>query len=104
MSAVAPAAAAPTTSYSLFDHRLTAPDDRSFVGLGNYGTILSDPLFWRRFAVTAAITVFTVAVEFVLGFALAPVMHRALFLRRTLRTVILIPCGIITVISAHAWQ
>ena len=89
---------------SLFDYRLTDPGSRSFVGLGNYGVILSDGLFWRQFAVTAAITVFTVAVEFVLGFALALVMHRALFLRRTLRTAILIPYGIITVVSAYAWQ
>ncbi|PPK95412.1 multiple sugar transport system permease protein [Kineococcus xinjiangensis] len=89
---------------SLFDYRLTAPDDREFVGLSNYALILSDGLFWRQFGVTAAITVVTVAVEFVLGFALAMVMHRALFLRRTLRTAILIPYGIITVVSAYAWQ
>ena len=27
---------------SLFRYRLTAPDDREFVGLGNYGTVLTD--------------------------------------------------------------
>ncbi|MEJ5866575.1 sugar ABC transporter permease [Pseudokineococcus sp. 5B2Z-1] len=89
---------------SLFDYRLTAPADRSFAGLGNYATVLSDGLFWRQFGVTAGITVFTVVVEFVLGFALAMVMHRALFLRKVLRTAILIPYGIITVVSAYAWQ
>jgi multiple sugar transport system permease protein len=45
-----------------------------------------------------------VIVEFILGFALALVMHRALYLRRSLRTAILIPYGIITVVSAYAWQ
>ena len=90
--------------YSLFDFRLTDPDGRSFVGLGNYMTILSDGLFWRQFGVTAAITVVTVAVEFVLGFALALVMHRALYLRKSVRTAILVPYGIITVVSAYAWQ
>ena len=89
---------------SLFDYRLTDPAARAFVGLGNYATILSDGLFWRQFGVTAAITVVTVAVEFVLGFALAMVMHRALFLRRSLRTAILVPYGIVTVVSAYAWQ
>jgi multiple sugar transport system permease protein len=89
---------------SLFDYRLTDPAARAFIGLGNYATILSDGLFWRQFGVTAGITVVTVAVEFVLGFALAMVMHRALFLRRSLRTAILIPYGIITVVSAYAWQ
>ena len=88
---------------SLFDYRLTAPGERRFVALGNYLTILGDGLFWRQFGVTALITVVTVAVELVLGFALALVMHRALLLRRSLRTAILIPYGIITVVSAYAW-
>jgi multiple sugar transport system permease protein len=89
---------------SLFNYRLTDPGGKDFVGLGNYVTILSDPLFWRQFWVTSAITIVTVLVEFVLGFALALVMHRALFLRRSLRTAILVPYGIITVVSAYAWQ
>jgi multiple sugar transport system permease protein len=89
---------------SLFDYRLTDPGGRSFVGLGNYITILTDTLFWSQFVVTVAITVVTVIVEFVLGFALALIMHRALFLRRSLRTAILVPYGIVTVVSAYAWQ
>ena len=56
---------------SLFKYRLTAPDDREFVGLGNYGVILSDPVFWKDLWVTLLITLVTVAVELVLGFALA---------------------------------
>jgi multiple sugar transport system permease protein len=89
---------------SFFDYRLTDAANRSFVFLGNYVTILSDRLFWNQFAVTAAITVFTVIVELVLGFALAMVMHRAVLLRRSVRTAILLPYGIITVVSAYAWQ
>jgi len=65
---------------SLFDYRLTDPGGREFVGLGNYITILTDTLFWSQFVVTVAITVVTVIVEFILGFALALIMHRALFL------------------------
>src|SRR3712207_8993792 len=58
---------------SMFDYRLTDPAGRDFVGLGNYATILSDGLFWRQFGVTAFITVVTVVIELVLGFALAMV-------------------------------
>jgi multiple sugar transport system permease protein len=90
--------------YSLFDYRLTDPESRDFIGLGNYTMILTDGLFWRQFGVTSAITIVTVVFEFVLGFALAMVMHRALFLRKSVRTAILIPYGIITVVSAYAWQ
>jgi multiple sugar transport system permease protein len=89
---------------SLFRYRLTAPDDRAFVGLGNYGVVLGDPVFWQSLGVTTLIMVITVAIELVLGFALALVMHRAVLrLRGLLRTAILVPYGIITVVSAFAW-
>ncbi|GAA3067919.1 sugar ABC transporter permease [Actinocorallia glomerata] len=89
---------------SLFSFRLTAPDERHFVFLSNYATIFTDGVFWRALLVTVLITVVTVAVELVLGFALALVMHRALKrLRGMLRTAILVPYGIITVVSAFAW-
>ncbi|MGP4026478.1 carbohydrate ABC transporter permease [Actinomadura sp. 3N407] len=89
---------------SLFRYRITAPDDREFVGLANYVTALSDSLFWQDVLTTFLITFITVAVELVIGFALAMVMHRALFARRTVRTAILLPYGIVTVISAFAWR
>lgn len=89
---------------SLFRYRLTAPDDRAFVGLANYGVVLGDPVFWQSLGVTTLIMIITVAIELVLGFALALVMHRAVLrLRGLLRTAILVPYGIITVVSAFAW-
>lgn len=89
---------------SLFQYRLTAPDDQKFVGLGNYQTVLTDQVFWSALLVTLLITVVTVVIELVLGFALALVMHRAIkSLRGILRTAILVPYGIITVVSAFAW-
>ncbi len=89
---------------SLFNYRLTAPDERAFVGLGNYGVVLGDPVFLRSLAVTTGIMVITVIIELVLGFALALVMHRAIkSLRGLLRTAILVPYGTITVVSAFAW-
>ena len=89
---------------SLFRYRLTAPDDREFIGIDNYVTVLSDGLFWRDTFNTLLIMVVTVAVELVIGFAFAMVMHRIVFARGLVRTSILIPYGIITVVSAFAWQ
>ena len=89
---------------SLFRYRLTAPDERAFVGLSNYGVVLTDVVFWRGLGVTVFITVVTVVIELILGFALAMVMHRAIRgLRGLARTAILVPYGIITVVSAFAW-
>ncbi|MGY1916281.1 carbohydrate ABC transporter permease [Blastococcus sp. SYSU DS0973] len=93
------------TYESLFDYRLTDPGNRSFTGLTNYWVILTDSLWWQSIGVTAFITVVTVAVELVLGFALALVMVKALrALRPVLRAAILIPYAVITVVSAFAWQ
>jgi multiple sugar transport system permease protein len=93
------------TYESLFDYRLTDPANRTFTGLSNYWVILTDPLWWQAIGITAFITVVTVAVELVLGFALALVMVKALqTLRPMLRAAILIPYAVITVVSAFAWQ
>jgi multiple sugar transport system permease protein len=40
----------------------------------------------------------------VIGFAFAMVMQKAVFARRTVRTAILVPYGIVTVVSAYAWK
>ena len=45
----------------------------------------------------------SVAIELVLGMILALVMHRAIFGRGVVRTAVLIPYGIITVVAAFAW-
>ncbi|GFZ95968.1 carbohydrate ABC transporter permease [Nesterenkonia alkaliphila] len=95
---------AQATFDSLFSYRLTTPDEREFIFLDNYLLLFSDWTFWRAFLVTLLITLVTVAIELVLGFALALVMHRALkALRGALRTAILVPYAIITVVSAFAW-
>src|SRR5690554_2051437 len=89
---------------SMFSLRLTAPDETELVWFRNYQVVLGDPAFWQSLWVTLLITVITVAVELVLGFLLAMVMHRAVKqLRGLVRTAILVPYGIITVVSAFAW-
>lgn len=89
---------------SLFRYRLTTPGERQFVGGGNYLTALTDSLFWYDLFNTVVIMLVSVAVELVIGFAFAMVMHRIIFARGLMRTAILIPYGIITVVSAFAWQ
>jgi multiple sugar transport system permease protein len=89
---------------SVYDYALTAPDDRDFIGLSNYLTALTDSLFWQTTGITVFYMVVTVAVELVIGFAFAMVMHRVIFARGVVRTSILIPYGIITVVSGFAWQ
>ena len=46
----------------------------------------------------------TVAVELVIGMAIALVMYRAIFGRGAVRVRVLVPYGIVTVVAAFAWQ
>jgi multiple sugar transport system permease protein len=89
---------------SLFRHRITDPGARAFVGLRNYAVVLSDPLWWRDVGTTAAIAVVCVSAELVLGLAIALVMHRATTGRRWVRAAVLLPYGIVTVVSAFSWR
>lgn len=88
---------------SFFRYRLTDPDNREFVGLNNYLVSFSDSVFWKAMWMTVLVTIITVVVELVLGFIIALVMHRIVIPRRTLRTVVLIPYSIITVVSGFTW-
>jgi multiple sugar transport system permease protein len=88
---------------SLQRNNLTTPNDTRFIGLGNYQTILTDRYWWTALAVTLAITVASVSIEFVLGLALALTMHRTLIGKGLVRTAVLIPYGIVTVAASYGW-
>jgi multiple sugar transport system permease protein len=82
---------------------LRFPEESGFVGLSNYGAVLSSPLWWQDLFNTSLVTVTSVVIELVLGMGLALIMHRALFARGVIRTAVLIPYGIVTVVAAFAW-
>lgn len=88
---------------SLQRYDLRFPDDRRFVGLDNYIAVLGDRYWWTAFGVTMLLTVVSVVIELVLGMVLALIMHRTLVGRGLVRTVSLIPYGIVTVVAAFSW-
>jgi multiple sugar transport system permease protein len=89
---------------SLFQYDLRFPDRRAFVGWDNYVSVLTSEVWWQALGNTLIITVASVGIELLLGMALALLMHRAIFLRRTVRAAVLLPYGIITVVAALAWK
>jgi multiple sugar transport system permease protein len=88
---------------SLQEVDLRFPDEGGFVWFDNYLAVLGSGLWWKTVLNTTIITVVSVAIELVLGMILALVMHRAIFGRGAVRTSVLIPYGIITVVAAFAW-
>jgi multiple sugar transport system permease protein len=89
---------------SLQKYDLRFPSQKEFVGLSNYGEVLSSSTWWSDVLNTFIITVASVAIELVLGMLLALVMHRAIFGRGAVRAAILVPYGIVTVVAAFAWK
>jgi trehalose/maltose transport system permease protein len=83
---------------------LRFPAQNKFIGLANYGHVLSSSLWWSDVLHTVIITVISVALELVLGMLLALIMHRAIFLRGAIRAIGLVPYGIVTVVAAFSWR
>ena len=89
---------------SLERYNLELPQQVKFIGLANYGAVLSSSYWWTALVVTLIITVFSVAITLVLGMLLAQIMYRTISGRGLVRTAALIPYGIVTVAAAYGWQ
>ncbi len=89
---------------SLQKKDLRFPNESGFAGFDNYVTVLTSGLWWKVVGNTVFITVASVIVELILGMIIALVMHRAIFGRGAVRTSVLIPYGIVTVVAAFAWR
>jgi multiple sugar transport system permease protein len=74
------------------------------IGLGNYQTALQSPEFWASLKNTFIFTFFSVGLELVLGVAMAIAMHSAFKGRGLLRTVVLVPWAVLTVVTAITWK
>lgn len=87
---------------SLLDNPLI-PSGSNFVGLRNYLQVLGDSAFRNSVGVTLIYSVVSVALETVIGFALALLMNKAFPGRGLVRTAILIPFAFPTIVSAQIW-
>jgi multiple sugar transport system permease protein len=73
-------------------------------GLRNYENALSDPAFWDAFRTTFIFTGSSVLLETILGLAMALAMHAAFRGQGLLRTVVLVPWAVLTVVTAIMWR
>jgi ABC-type sugar transport system permease subunit len=90
---------------SLHLHDLRMPWlGRPFTGLQNYGEALRDERLWSALGHTAFFGVVSVALEMVLGLALALIMSRAGRGRGVVRLIALLPWAIPTVVAALVWR
>jgi ABC-type sugar transport system permease subunit len=89
---------------SLFNIQLTRPGVEPFVGLGNYIDQLASDNFWGAVGRALFFTVASTALELLFGLALALLMDQPLRGRWLLRTVIILPWALPTIVNALMWR
>ncbi|AEG09203.1 carbohydrate ABC transporter permease [Sinorhizobium meliloti] len=90
--------------FSFTDAYLDAPSDYGFVGIENFVEVAEDPVFWGAVRNTLVFTLVSVALETLLGLAIALLLHRAFLGRGIVRAAILIPWAMPMVVSARIWE
>jgi multiple sugar transport system permease protein len=73
-------------------------------GFGNYKDALTDPDFWSAFRITIEFTVASVFLETLIGLGMALVMKEAFKGQGVVRTVVLVPWAVLTVVTAIMWK
>lgn len=77
----------------------------TFVGLGNFQTILTtDPFFWPSVRVTLIFVGGTVAIQMILGLAIALLLNDEFRGRGAVRTIIILPLMISPVVVGLIWR
>ena len=73
-------------------------------GLGNYIDALQNPDFWDAMITTLVFSGVSVFLELLIGLAMALAMHAAFVGQGILRTVVLVPWAILTVVTGIMWR
>jgi multiple sugar transport system permease protein len=78
---------------------------QTWVGLGNYQTLLNDPLFWKALAQTVIFTFFSVALHLVIGLALALLLNQRLnaTFRSIARGLLIVPWLLAPTVAGMIW-
>ncbi len=100
-----------TLFYSFTDAALDTPELYNFVGFDNYLSfadgdsfgVLGDPLWWQSVRNTLWFTGWSVSFELVLGMLVALLMNQKFRGQGLLRTAILVPWAIPTIVTAKMW-
>lgn len=75
-----------------------------FIGVGNYAHLLKDGQFWNSIVVVSLYTVYVVAIELILGLALALFFTQPLRLRGLWRSLMIVPMMLTPVVVGVIWR
>src|SRR4051795_12906381 len=89
---------------SLHEYSVRVAGLSRWAGLRNYSTALQDSQFWSALVTTLVFTASSVFLELVIGLAMALAMHSAFRGQGVLRTVVLVPWAVLTVVTGIMWR
>lgn len=89
--------------WSLTNLRLTRVNQWRYIGFSNYENILTDSRFLQALSNTGLFTFSSVALETILGMIVALTIHSNFYGRGLVRTSMLVPWAIPTVVSSLLW-
>jgi multiple sugar transport system permease protein len=89
---------------SLNEYSVRVPGLSRFAGFKNYSEALGSSEFWDAVVTTFVLTGISVSLELAIGVGMALAMHEAFKGRAILRTVVLVPWAVLTVVSAITWR
>jgi ABC-type sugar transport system permease subunit len=89
---------------SFFDIELTKPGVEPFVGLRNYLDQLNNGAFWDSVFRALFFTGVTTVLELSLGLGLAMLMDQPMRLRWLLRSLVILPWAVPTIVNAMMWR
>lgn len=93
-----------TMWFSFTDASLAALSEKEFVGLENFQYLLQDEGWWQSVRNTLVFAASSVALETFFGLGIALVLHANFKGRPWVRTAVLIPWAIPTIVSAKMWR
>ncbi len=89
---------------SLFDYYLPMPQDKIFVGLGNYINLFKEPRFLQSCFRTLLFMLMVVTTETLLGFGIALALTSEAYGTKTLRGVLILPIMLTPIATAFMWR
>jgi multiple sugar transport system permease protein len=89
---------------SLHEYSVRVAGLSRWAGLNNYTEALGNSDFWSAMVTTLVFSVTSVTLEFLIGLAMAMAMHAAFRGQSVLRTTILVPWAVLTVVTAIMWR
>jgi sorbitol/mannitol transport system permease protein len=93
-----------TLVLSTLDWNALRPGDRSFIGIDNYITVLSDSRLRSALLNTVLLTAGAVIFSMILGLLLAILLDRKFFGRSVVRTLLITPFLVMPIAAALVWK